>query len=309
MLPKPHVAACLVSALTHIAQGMQHLGVYFSWIGLPRHGKAGGKAKLFSDPLFEPQHFGMIAIEQAEEACLSSGGSLDAAKPQLCQAMFDFFQIQHQVVRPKAGPLADRRRLGWLEVGETQAGQIFMLLGEPPQVVNHAGQATGHNPQAVTNQEQIGVVGDKATGCPPVDDATRLRTYVAKRMHVRHDIVPERFFMFGGPAKINVVHLRLHGRNLLSGDGETEFGLSLGQRDPKPAPSAKLPLRTPDAAHFVGGVTLNERVVILIVRHTAILEGTGRVVTKHRGHREQSTERALARLRTYGKDTATEMQH
>ena len=46
------------------------------------------------------------------------------------EAMLDLGQIEHQVVGPQAGPLADGRRLGRLQVREAQARQVAILLGE-----------------------------------------------------------------------------------------------------------------------------------------------------------------------------------
>ena len=42
--------------------------------------------------------------------------------------MLDLGQVQHEVVGPEAGPLAHGRRLGRLEMGEAQAGQVAVLL-------------------------------------------------------------------------------------------------------------------------------------------------------------------------------------
>ena len=69
---------------------------------------------------------GMVAVEQREEAGLGTGRAFGAAGLECRESMFDFRQIQDQIVGPQTGPLADRRRLGGLQMGESQAGQIAM---------------------------------------------------------------------------------------------------------------------------------------------------------------------------------------
>ena len=63
-----------------------------------------------------------------------------AAWAEAGHAVLDFVQVQHEVVGPETGPLAHRRRLGRLEMGERQAGQVAVLPGEGGQGVDHARQ-------------------------------------------------------------------------------------------------------------------------------------------------------------------------
>ena len=86
-----------------------------------------GKAHLAADQFFQAADLGMVAVEQAEETGLRAGGALAALGLELAQAVLDFRQVQHQVVGPQAGPLADGGRLRRLEMGVGQAGQIAIL--------------------------------------------------------------------------------------------------------------------------------------------------------------------------------------
>ena len=80
----------------------------------------------------------------------------------LRDAVLDFGQVHRQVVGPEARPLADRGRLGGLEMGEAQAGQIAVLGGEAGQRVDHGRRPPGDHLQPFTQQQQVGVVGHVA---------------------------------------------------------------------------------------------------------------------------------------------------
>ena len=92
--------------------------------------------------------------------------ALSCAEPVL-----DLRQVEHQVVGPQAGPLADGRRLGRLQVREAQARQVAVLVGERrPGASITAASRSRDQLQRLAHQDQVGVVGDVAARRAQVDD-------------------------------------------------------------------------------------------------------------------------------------------
>jgi hypothetical protein len=106
----------------------------------------------------------VVAVEQGHEAGLGSRRALHAAGLELFQAMFRLVQVQRQVVGPQASSFADRGGLGGLQMGEPQASQVAVLDGKLRQRVDHARQPAANQLQRLAKQDQVGVVGDVATG-------------------------------------------------------------------------------------------------------------------------------------------------
>ena len=100
-----------------------------------------GESHFLGDAAVEFLDLRMIAVEQREKAGLRAGRPLRTAKLEPGQPVFDLFQIEHQVVAPQRGPLADGRRLGRLQVREAEAGQVAILFGEACQRVDRRDQS------------------------------------------------------------------------------------------------------------------------------------------------------------------------
>jgi adenylosuccinate lyase len=83
------------------------------------------------------------SAEQVEKAGLRAGRPFRAAGLQLRQAMFDFGQIEREIVRPQRGPLAHGGRLGGLQVGKTERRQVSMRLGKAGQCIDRRSQSFG----------------------------------------------------------------------------------------------------------------------------------------------------------------------
>ncbi len=129
-LQQPQIGGGLVALVAMPARTSSTCDVDLARVGLAGDGVARGEAHLLGHQLVEPADFGVVAAEQFQEAGLRAGGALRAAGLQLRNAMLELLQVHAQVVGPQAGPLADRGRLGRLEVREAQAGQVAVLLGE-----------------------------------------------------------------------------------------------------------------------------------------------------------------------------------
>lgn len=54
----------------------------------------------------------MVAIEEFEEAGLSSCGSFDTSEPQVILGPLQISQVHQEVLDPEASPLANRCQLG-----------------------------------------------------------------------------------------------------------------------------------------------------------------------------------------------------
>ena len=79
-----------------------------------------------------------------------------------------------------------------------------------------------------------------------------------------HHVVTEFALVTLGGGEVDVVGVRLQLGDLFGRDRQAQLGLGLGERDPKFAPGPKLPLRTPETAHLFGGVTGNERIIVVV---------------------------------------------
>ena len=71
-----------VAAGGDAGEGVEDLGVDLAGVGLSGDGVGAGEAHLFRDRCFELADFGVVAVEELEEAGLGSGGAFDAAGEQ-----------------------------------------------------------------------------------------------------------------------------------------------------------------------------------------------------------------------------------
>ena len=206
-----------------------------------------------------------------KKAGLRAGRALHAAGLELRQAMFDLGQVEHQVVGPQAGPLADRRRLGRLQVREAQAGQVAMLARRTCASASITPTSRARDQlQRLAHQDQIGVVGDVAARRAQVDDRPGRRGRRRRRRG-------------RGPSRRAAACARSGRRRAKSmsstcgrssaiccvRDRQAQLGLGLGQRDPQPPPGAELPLRAPQRGHLGRGVAADQRIVVVVVRSCA----------------------------------------
>ena len=140
----------------------EDVGVDLPRIGLPADGVGGVETDLAADQLLQLPHLGVVAVEKLQEARLRAGRALVAQGLEAGDAMLDFGQVHREIVGPETRPFADGRRLGGLEMGEAEAGQIAVLGGEGGQRVDHGRHPAGDHLQALAEQQQVGVVGHVA---------------------------------------------------------------------------------------------------------------------------------------------------
>ena len=147
----------------------------------------------------------MIAVEELQKAGLRAGRALHAAGLQRRDAMLDLCQIEHQVVRPQAGPPADGRRLRRLQVREAEVGRSRCCLANSASATITAANRRGDHLQPFAHQDQIGVVGDVAARRAQMDDRPGRWAHVAVGMDVGHHVVPQLPFVLLGRVEIDVV--------------------------------------------------------------------------------------------------------
>ena len=160
----------------------------------------------------------MVAVEQFQETGLRAGGALAAQRLEAGDAVLDLGQVHREVVRPEAGPLAHGRRLGRLEMGEPQAGQIAVFGGEAGQRIDHGRHPAADHFQPFAQQQQIGVVGHVAACGAQVDDRHGRGAGVAVGVDVGHHVVAEFPLVAGRGLKVDVVHVGPKLVDLLGGD-------------------------------------------------------------------------------------------
>ena len=95
-----------------------------------------------------------------------------------------------------AGPPARRWRNwaigGWSAAGAmTAIAATLALLMVQPAAPVLGDQLVADHPQGIPDQDEVGVVGDEATGRTQVDDGPCDRGHIAEGVDVGHHIVPE----------------------------------------------------------------------------------------------------------------------
>ena len=137
---------------------------------------------------------------------------------------------------PRGRTLTHSRGLSRLEVREAQARQIALLRSKGGQLVDNLYQAATNQNQAFFNLNQFRIVRDETTRRAEMYNRPRIRTLVAPRMDMSHDVVPQLAFVTVCGVEIDVVNVRPHFRELRVGDVQSEFLLRFGQRNPEPPP-------------------------------------------------------------------------
>ena len=126
------VGGKLHAALTNTCQRVQDKGIHLAAVSLAghRHNGLGVKTHLLCNGSIHGADLVGIALEQLHKGSLRTGGALDTAQLQGCQAMVDLGQIHHQLVGPQGSALAHSGGLCGLAVGVGHAGHILVLLGK-----------------------------------------------------------------------------------------------------------------------------------------------------------------------------------
>ena len=251
---KPDVGGRLVAALRDVGQHVQDIGVDLARIRLARDGHTGGKAHLLRDHALERVDLLRVAAEQLEEARAGAGRALAAEKTQAPQLILEPVEIHDEILQPQAGAFAHGRRLGGLEMGVRQRGNIAVFAGEIRKRRDHVHELDADARHCLPELDDVGVVADVAARRAEVDDRPGRRADVAVGVDVRHDVVAQTALVLRRLLVVDVVDVRAHFGDLFVGDGQAQRLLRLRQRDPEPTPGGELEIGGEDALHLTRGV-------------------------------------------------------
>ena len=98
-----------------------------------------------------------------------------------------------------------------------------------------------------------------------MNDALGVGALDAVSVNVAHDVVTDQPFPFLGDLVVDVVLVGLQLGDLLSGDGQAQLVLGLGQGDPEEPPGSELLIRGEKVLHFFAGVAGAEGALVGIV--------------------------------------------
>lgn len=207
------------------AQGVGNVDIDLTGVCLTGDDEGGAETSLFGDELVQSLNLVVVAVENLEERGLSTGSTLDTTEAQVVTGSLEVSQVHEQVLNPQACSLSDSHELGGLSVGETQARQVLVLLGEGRELVDHNGQLGDENVQTVTEEDEVGVVSAVARSSTPVDDSGSCWCDLSVGVNVGHDIVSSALLLLGGNLEFVVLDgdVGLHLLETLIGNGETEF--------------------------------------------------------------------------------------
>ena len=72
----------------------------------------------------------MVTFKQRKERGLRAGRTFHAAESELADSVFEFFEVEHQIVAPQGRSLANGCWLSRLQMCEAEAGQVAIFGGE-----------------------------------------------------------------------------------------------------------------------------------------------------------------------------------
>ena len=178
--------------------------------------------------------------------------------------MFDLLKAFGEILGPEGGSLAHRGRLGGLEVGPSQGGEILPGLCENTEAIHDPGKLVGDQLDCVALDQDVCIADHVLAGCPQMDDAGRFRGGVPEGVDMGHDVVSQATFVLGGLFEVDVLGVGPHGIELLIGDGEAQFLLAFRQSDPDLSPELEFSLGGKDPPHFSGGVSGLQRGLVTL---------------------------------------------
>lgn len=154
---------------TERGKGAEDIGVDLTRVGLAGDGVGVAEARELGDALVEGLDLLVVAVEESEEGSLGTGRALDATETEVVTSALEVAQVPEKLLDPEGGTLADGRQLGGLEVGETKGREVLVLLGEGGETSNDDGELGEEDVETITEEDQVGVVSDKARGGTEAD--------------------------------------------------------------------------------------------------------------------------------------------
>lgn len=149
-----------LASSTEVADSTANLEIDLTGVGLGGNGVAASEASLLSDELIESFDLGVVTVEDLEERCLSTSGTLDTTEAELIANSLHGSEIHQQVLDPDTCSLSDGGQLSGLKVSETKTGLVLPLHGESGKLVDGGGHLLEEHVKTITHQNQVGVVCD-----------------------------------------------------------------------------------------------------------------------------------------------------
>ena len=113
---------------------------------------------------------GVVAVEKGQEARLSARRALDAQELELGRSAARSRPDRGPVRGTRASPACRRSQAGRAENGCNPGREDPSTAGELGEGVDRAASRSRTSPQPFAGQDQVGVIGDVATGRAEVDD-------------------------------------------------------------------------------------------------------------------------------------------
>ena len=262
---QPQIGAEAMGTLGEPRQGADDLGIDLARIGLARDRVGPLEAERGGDHAIEGLDLGIVAVEEGQEAGLGAGGPLHAQEPELgarrsISARSRISSWHQSVARlPTVTSWA-----GWKWVYPRQ-GRSFHRTAKIGEGVDRRDELIADQVQGLSDQDQVGVVGDVATGRPQMDDRAGHGRRVAQRMDMGHHVVAEPPLVGFGGGEVDRLDLGAERVDLLVADVQPQRALGLGQRDPEPTPGGELDLGRPEPGHPPAGVAGDQGIVVNFV--------------------------------------------
>ena len=155
---------------------------------------------------------------------------------------------------------------------EAQRGKISVLSGKLRQAGDHSAELGQENVQAVSENDQVGVVANVAGGGSEVDDGSSLGRRHCEGVNVSHHVVPHLPLLLRGQLEVNIVDVVPHLRQLGAGDVQPQLSLRLGQPQPELPPGGEFLLVREVELHLLRGVARVERGLVTVSRHLECLK-------------------------------------
>src|SRR5690606_41027640 len=96
-----------------------------------------------------------VPVEELDEARLRAGRAAHAPEAQGREPVLDLLDVEHEVLQPQAGTLADRGRLRRLEVRVAERRQVAVLARKVGERRNRCDQPLPHEQQRLPVLQQL----------------------------------------------------------------------------------------------------------------------------------------------------------
>ena len=237
-LEQPEVCRKLVERLRQRRESAEHAVLLLPRCGLSRHEKR-RKVEALHDLRLERRRVPVGTCNQLGVGGARPYRTLKALATDLVVQPNEVRHVHGDVLAILSEPVANRRRFGWLEVGERHGRRVRPRVDLVGERAHELVQLATHNAQTVSQAQRIGIVLHVHGGGSEVNDAARRRALLGIGMHFGHQVVVKLGLTTMRLGNVDVV---LMGAKLfdLCRCHESDVRLGICKRDPNPTPEAAL---------------------------------------------------------------------